>query len=65
LANETASLGVVDQADFDAWRGNFGATTGSGSGSNQSVPEPATILLFFLALAGLDAMRTFATIAAR
>ena len=30
--NETASPGVVDQADYDAWRANFGATSGSGSG---------------------------------
>ena len=25
LLNETASLGTVDQADYDAWRANFGA----------------------------------------
>jgi hypothetical protein len=42
LRNETASLGIVDQADYDAWRANYGA---AGSQSSQSeaatVPEPA------------------------
>ena len=49
LANETASLGTVDQADFDAWQGNFGATGGSGGQSTPSVPEPSTLGLFLLA----------------
>ena len=47
LTNETASLGVVDQADYDAWQANFGATpAGSGSGGNSlAVPEPASLML--------------------
>jgi hypothetical protein len=32
-------------ADYDTWRANFGATSGGGSVSSASVPEPATALL--------------------
>ena len=45
MLNETASPGVVDQADYDAWRANFGATNGPGSGAaatSAAVPEPGT-----------------------
>jgi hypothetical protein len=45
LDNETASLGVADQADFDIWRANFGATMGQPNPSASVVPEPATNLL--------------------
>ena len=48
LLNETASIGVVDQADYDAWRANFGASNGPGSGAaatSAAVPEPAAALL--------------------
>lgn len=47
LLNETASVGVADQADYDAWRANFGATNGPGSGAAAStaVPEPANAIL--------------------
>lgn len=51
LQNETASLGVVDQADYDAWRANYGANSGIGSGSvveSGGVPEPATGALVVL-----------------
>ncbi len=54
LQNETASPGVVDQADYDAWRANFGAASGSGSGAGMAgvgVPEPETAALFVLAAA--------------
>jgi hypothetical protein len=53
LANETASLGTIDQADFDAWRGNFGATAGSGAQNTPAVPEPASWIMLVLA-AGLS-----------
>jgi hypothetical protein len=49
LLNETASIGVVDQADYDAWRANFGATNGPGSGAAAAiaaVPEPGIAMLF-------------------
>jgi autotransporter-associated beta strand protein len=56
--------GTVDAADYvmwrktggppdgyTIWRTNFGRTTGGGSGSNATVPEPATALLFVLGAA--------------
>lgn len=55
LLNETASPGVADQADYDAWRANFGATNSPGSGASrttEAIPEPATGML--LALAGMS-----------
>jgi hypothetical protein len=53
LMNETASPGVTDQADYDAWRANFGATSASGSGGfvgTNAIPEPQTNLLFVFAI---------------
>ena len=41
LVNETASLGVVDQEDYDAWKANFGAVGGGSGSAGGSVPEPA------------------------
>ena len=48
LLNETASVGIVDQADYQAWRANFGASSGAGSGAGAAtaaVPEPGTAML--------------------
>jgi hypothetical protein len=45
LDNETASLGVADQADFDIWRANFGVTMDQSNLSSSFVPEPTTNLL--------------------
>ena len=48
LLNETASIGIVDQADYDAWRANFGATGGPGSGAAampNAIPEPGVRML--------------------
>jgi hypothetical protein len=48
LVNETASIGAVDQSDYDAWRANFGATNGPASGAGATfglVPEPGTATL--------------------
>ncbi|MCC7475520.1 MAG: hypothetical protein IT425_09000 [Pirellulales bacterium] len=42
LANEVASLGIVNSADFTAWRERFGNLAGSGMGfASGAVPEPA------------------------
>ena len=46
--NETASPGVVDVADYDAWKRNFGATTGLGTGA--CAPEPGSGLLLLVGL---------------
>ena len=51
--NETASLGVVDGDDFDAWKANFGASGGGSVGASPSqngVPEPASWVLGLLSL---------------
>jgi hypothetical protein len=43
LQNEVASIGTVDQADYDAWKTRFGNTSGSGSALGTSaVPEPGS-----------------------
>jgi hypothetical protein len=62
LPNETASLGIVDHADYDAWKANFGATAGAGgSAPGASVPEPVSLLLAWIGgvLICLSNRRTF------
>jgi hypothetical protein len=52
LPNRDPSLtGNIGPDDYDFWVENFGATGGSGLGSN-SIPEPASLLLWGLAAAG-------------
>jgi len=53
--NETGgSAGVVDQADYDLWKSNFGDTTGGGGPLGSGVvPEPGTGLLALLAAAAI------------
>jgi len=46
----------IDEYDYDVWRENFGDTSGSGAGSFQSVPEPASLVL-----AALFSVTGFAT----
>ena len=41
--------GTVDTADYNLWRANFGAV--AAASASASVPEPATFLLFSLAIA--------------
>lgn len=61
LQNEVSGVtpGQVTQEDYDAWRARFGNTSGSGGGaldgSGGSVPEPASVLLILLGVAGLPA----------
>ena len=59
LMNEIVTPGSVTQEDYDAWRAQFGATFGAGSGgslSNSSVPEPASVAT--LAIGLIAALRT-------
>jgi PEP-CTERM motif len=43
--------------DYNTWRANFGATAGSGSSSNATVPEPASLVLLMFAAAGWSLRR--------
>jgi autotransporter-associated beta strand protein len=49
------NMGAIGVADYDSWKGNFGATLpGAGSlGSQVGVPEPSSFVLTVLALMGL------------
>jgi len=50
--------GVVDAGDFDVWKSNFGASgAGSGGASLATVPEPASVILFALALMAASRLR--------
>lgn len=66
LLNETASPGVVDSADYDTWRQNFGNTQSVGGGAGLhsggvEVPEPTPLALLVAAVlfigAGTQARR--------
>jgi hypothetical protein len=50
LTNETASLGTVDEADYAAWKANFGASDGGG-GSVGAVPEPSSVVVIAIVFA--------------
>ncbi len=61
-ANGAVSAGefsqIIDQADYNFWRSNFGlSASGSGLANGSSVPEPATAALVLLGLAGLACRR--------
>jgi hypothetical protein len=53
LMNEGATPGVVDQEDYNFWVSRFGETSGSGSASATSVPEPSAVCLLICTLVGL------------
>jgi hypothetical protein len=38
------------EAQFNAWRAHFGQVVGGGSSANSSVPEPATVMMFWIGL---------------
>ena len=48
LENETASPGVVDQADYNAWAANYGA-----SNLPLAIPEPSCLALVVTTVAGV------------
>ncbi len=59
LQNDVNTPGVVDVSDYTYWRSRFGATSGSGSGlgSGSAVPEPTSLVLVMLWVAGLVSSR--------
>jgi hypothetical protein len=61
LLNETASIGSIDDADFDAWQTNFGASVTPGLGGISGVPEPTTGILIMSAFLPLVARRLLLT----
>jgi hypothetical protein len=47
-----ASMGIIDQADYEVWKTNFGASgSGSGAATGAAVPEPGTLVLLVVGLA--------------
>ena len=60
LAGNGTEDNVVDDADYALWKANFGATLGTGSLTLQhtsAVPEPTSLVLGCLAMAGLGWLR--------
>jgi hypothetical protein len=57
LQNEVHNPGTVSAEDYSEWRARFG-NPGSGSGAgNAAIPEPATLALCMLGVAGLQMNR--------
>ena len=52
------NTGVISNNDYTSWKNHFGQHSGSGSLGAGTVPEPSTLVLAFVALAGLARMRT-------
>ncbi len=43
--------GIIDSGDYSVWKSNFGTSgAGSGGASSSAVPEPASVVLFAIAL---------------
>jgi Pectinesterase len=57
LLNETASIGSIDDDDYDAWKANYGTSTAPGSGGSSPVPEPAAVITILSGILSLAAGR--------
>jgi PEP-CTERM motif len=59
MPNETVTPGMVTQEDYDEWKANFGNSSGSGTLSSATVPEPTTgVMLMLGIMATLSGRRT-------
>ncbi|QDU55080.1 LamG-like jellyroll fold domain-containing protein [Aeoliella mucimassa] len=64
FAPGTGNGGGIDASDYQAWKSNFGATSGSLSAVEAAnVPEPATIMVVFLAMAAFGVRRSARAVA--
>ncbi|HJQ79664.1 MAG TPA: hypothetical protein VJ828_06895 [Lacipirellulaceae bacterium] len=54
----TSNCEVIDEADYEIWRGNFGETVSdSGTGSAAAVPEPSSIVMSLASVVTLACLR--------
>jgi hypothetical protein len=57
---DASGNGLVDSGDFDIWRSHFGQMAGSGAAIpsanplSAAAPEPATLVLLIMAIAGMS-----------
>jgi hypothetical protein len=57
LPNDNGLGTPIGPSHYTLWRSNFGKPPGSGALVGGSVPEPATVLLVLMGIAGLSAFR--------
>jgi hypothetical protein len=57
LAADGNGDGTVNQLDYDIWRQHFGQTNGSGAAQSAAIPEPLSLVLFFLGCVAAAASR--------
>jgi hypothetical protein len=50
IAADGNGNGIIDAGDYTVWASHFGQTAGSGSFTNGSVPEPATLVLLLVGM---------------
>jgi hypothetical protein len=57
LAADGNNNGVIDPADFTIWRNSYGAQAGAGATLPGQIPEPASLLMLFIAIANLTLLQ--------
>jgi hypothetical protein len=54
---DSANTGAISANDYTSWKSHFGNHNGSGAFGLGAVPEPSTLVLAFVALAGVVGLR--------